>query len=374
MIEPTMGRLGSHSPFVAQAFGPANGRTAALKGCATVAVLGLLTASCGGSPGAATSRVQAASLSGNISVDGSSTVVPVSRRMAEAFQQTNPAVHVTVGSSSTSDGFNKLCAGQVDIADASRPINAAEEQACRAKNIDFIELPIAFDSLSVVVNPKNTFVSCLTVAELKKMWEPAAEGKVKQWKDIRASFPAEPIALFAPGSTSGTFDYFTLAINGTQGHSRGDYTKSDDDTVLANAVAADPNGLAYFGYAYYRENRETLKLVSIDNGKGCVAPSAETVMDATYEPLSRPIFLYVNATAAARPEVAAFAQFAISPDHAETVQNVGYVPLPPVTLLNATKHLEMGVKGSIFGGRGAVLGVTADMFADDDKIKNALVR
>lgn len=340
---------------------------------ATIA-LGVSAAGCGGSQGAATASVQAASLAGNISVDGSSTVVPVSRRMAEAFQQANPAVHVTVGSSSTSDGFNKLCAGQVDIADASRPINTGEEQACRAKNIDFIELPIAFDSLSVVVNPKNTFVDCLTVAELRKMWEPAAEGKVKQWKDVRSSFPAEPIALFAPGSTSGTFDYFTLAINGTQGHSRGDYTKSDDDTVLANGVATDPNGLAYFGYAYYRANRETLKLVSIDNGHGCVAPTAETVMDATYEPLSRPIFLYVNATAAARPEVSAFASFAISPDHAKTVQEVGYVPLPPVTLLNATKHLATGVTGSIFGGRGAVLGVTPDMFTDDEKVKSALVR
>ena len=158
--------------------------------------------------------------------------------------------------SSTSDGFNRLCAGQLDIAGASRPINAAESQACRSRNVEFVELPIAFDSLSVVVNAKNGFVECLTVPELKKMWEPEAEGRVRLWSDVRANFPAEPLALFAPGNTSGTFDYFTLAIVGTEGSSRGDYTKSDDDTLLANVVAENPNGLAYFGYAYYNANRE----------------------------------------------------------------------------------------------------------------------
>lgn len=313
-------------------------------------------------------------LSGTVTISGSSTVLPVSTKLGEAFQKQSPAVHVSVAASSTSDGFNALCAGQLDIAGASRPISRSEARACAQRRIEVVELPIAFDSLSVVVNARNAFVECLTVAELKKMWEPSAEGRVKLWSDIRPAFPKEPIALVAPGSTSGTFDYFTLAIVGEQGRSRGDYTKSDNDTFLADAVANDPGAIGYFGSAYYRANRERLKLVSIDNGHGCVTPGADVVIDGTYQPLSRPLFFYASLAALDRPEVKAFSQFAVAPTNSALVSEVGYVPLPPVTLLTAARHLDQRVTGSIFGGRGSVLGVTVDVFHVDDKTKNALVR
>jgi phosphate transport system substrate-binding protein len=344
-----------------------------------VAMLGLALAGCGGAGTAG--NVQAASggasavaLKGSVTLDGSSTILPVSTAMADAFRKANPGVQVTVHESGTGGGFKKFCAGEIDIAGASRPINAAESQECEAKNIAFIELPVAFDSLSVVVNANNSFVDCLTVPELKKMWEPAAQGTVKQWSQIRSSFPAQPLALFGPGTDSGTFDYFTLAVVGTQSSSRSDYTKSEDDTVLVNGVAADPNALGYFGYAYYLSNRDKLKLVSIDNGNGCVVPSPETVTDASYQPLSRPLFIYVNTASAARAEANALARFYVAPENATRVHDVGYVPLPTVTLLTVARRLDRNVTGSIFGQRGSVVGVTADVFKEDDRTQNALVR
>ena len=206
------------------------------------------------------------------------------------------------------------------------------------------------------------------------MWAPAAPGQVNRWNQIRSSFPDQPLTLFGPGTASGTFDYFTLAVVGTQSSSRMDYTKSEDDAVLVKGVADDPNALGYFGYAYYLANKDKLKLVSIDSGRGCVVPSADTVADGTYQPLSRPIFIYVNRKAAARPEVNAFTRFYIAPESARYVHDVGYVPLPPVTLLSVAKRLDKSTTGSIFGGRGSVLGVTAETFQDEDKIKSALVR
>jgi phosphate transport system substrate-binding protein len=316
----------------------------------------------------------AGALSGYVTVDGSSTVLPVSTAMADAFRKERPGVRMTVHESGTGGGFKKFCAGEIDIAGASRPINAAEVRQCDASHIEFIELPVAFDSLSVVVNGSNTFVDCLTVPELKRMWEPAADGKVTRWNQIRSSFPARPLTLFGPGTESGTFDYFTLAIVGTESSSRADYTKSDDDTVLVSGVAADANASGYFGFAYYLANKDKLKLVSVDNGKGCVVPSTATVADATYRPLSRPIFIYVSASAAARPEVTAFAEFYVAPENARIVDHVGYVPLPTVTLLSVARRLDQRVVGSIFGGRGSVLDVTAEMFQGEDKIKSALVR
>jgi phosphate transport system substrate-binding protein len=307
-------------------------------------------------------------------VDGSSTVLPVSKLVADAFQKEHPGVRVSVQASGTGGGFKKFCAGEIDMTGASRPINAAEMEQCRASHIEFVELPVAFDSLSVVVNARNSFVECLTVGELKKMWEPGAQGKVTRWNQIRSSFPDQPLTLFGPGTESGTFDYFTLAIVGTQSSSRGDYTKSEDDTVLVNGIAGDANALGYFGYAYYAANRDKLKLVSIDGGSGCVMPSMQTVAENRYQPLSRPIFLYVSKTAAARPEAKALARFYVAPESARYALEVGDVPLPTVTLLSVSRRLDRGVTGSVFGGRGSVLGVTADTFQDEDRIQSALVR
>jgi phosphate transport system substrate-binding protein len=313
-------------------------------------------------------------LSGTVTTDGSSTVMPISKAMADAFMKANSGVKVAVQESGTGGGFKKFCAGQLDVAAASRPINQAEIDACKASNIDFLELPIAFDSLTVVVNKANSFVDCLTVPELKKLWEPAAEKKVTKWNQVRASFPAQPIALYGPGTASGTFDYFTLAVVGTQSSSRKDYTPSEDDQVLVDGVAKEANALGYFGYAYYAANKDKLKLVQVDGGKGCVAPSAETVQNNTYQPLSRPLFIYVSKTADARPEVGAFARFYVAPENAHFTKEIGYVPLSDATLLSVSRRLEENLVGSIFGGRGSVLGITADTFADEDKIKSALVR
>jgi phosphate transport system substrate-binding protein len=226
----------------------------------------------------------------------------------------------------------------------------------------------------VVANPANAFATCLTVGELKKIWEPSAERKVTSWRQIRSSFPDRPLALLGPGTASGTFDYFTLAVVGTQSSSRKDYTQSEDDTVLVDGVAASPNALAYFGYAYFAANRDELKLVSVDGGKGCVAPSAEAVANETYQPLSRPLFIYASRKAMLRPEAKAFAEFHVAPENARHVEGVGYVALPPATLLSVARRLDQNVTGSIFGGQGSVLGVTAETFQDDDKLKSALVR
>jgi phosphate transport system substrate-binding protein len=315
-----------------------------------------------------------ATLTGQITINGSDTLLPVSRTLADAFQRRHSGVKVTVGASGTGEGFRTLCAGELDIAGASRPINAAEAQGCRLRGIEFFELPLAFDSLSVVVSPRNLFASCLTVAELRRMWEPAADGKVTRWRQVRSSFPDQTLELFGPGKGSGTFDYFTLAINGVEGSSRSDYTRSEDHAELAGRVAADPNALGYLPYAYYLSSKDRLKLVAVDGGEGCVTPSAESVAGETYQPLSRPIFIYVAAAANARPEVRALARDFLSPDNASTIQEIGYVPLPTATLLSLSRHLDRNLTGSIFGGRGSVLGVTAARFEDDDRLKNELVR
>jgi phosphate transport system substrate-binding protein len=315
-----------------------------------------------------------ARLSGTITIGGSSTMLPISRLIADGFQKANPAVKVTVQSSATAAGFKTFCGGGMDMTGASRPINAAEIQECAANRVELIELPVAFDSLSVVVNARNAFVDCLTVDELKRMWAPEAQGRVTRWNQIRSSFPDQPLTLFGPGPQSGTFDYFTLAIVGTEGQSRRDYTASDDYKVVADQAAQDPNGLAYLGFASYAANKDRLKLVSIDGGAGCVVPSAETVAENRYQPLSRPIFMYVNKASAARPEVNALAHAFVSPEQAQTVVSAGEMPLPIVVLLNAGRRLDRGVAGSVFGGRGSVLGVTADVLQEREKIRNELVR
>jgi phosphate transport system substrate-binding protein len=306
-------------------------------------------------------------LSGRITIDGSSTVMPLSKAVAAGFQALNPAVAVDVAESGTGGGFRKFCAGQTDVEDASRPINATETADCKAHGIDYVELPVGFDSLSVVVNPKNTFVDCLTVAELKAMWEPAAEDKVKTWKQIRAAFPDRPLKLFGPGHDSGTFDYFALAIVGVESKSRNDYTSSEDDTVIERGIAADPDALGYFGYAYYQANKDQLKLLGVDSGHGCVLPSAQTVADASYQPLSRPLFIYVKKDAAKRPEVAAFARFYLRPESATFVKAIGYVPLSATAMVATTTRFDKGMPGSIMGGHGSVLNVKLNLFDDEDE-------
>ena len=277
---------------------------------------------CGG--GEAGSKAASGNLSGTIGADGSSTVYPITEAMAEEFMKGNPGVRVTVGESGTGGGFKRFCVGETDISDASRPIKDEEKQTCAKSGVEFVEFPVAYDGLSIVVNPQNDFVTCLTTAELKKIWEPGS--KVKSWSDVRAGFPNQPIKLFGPGTASGTFDYFTEEINGKQGASRPDYTASEDDNVLVQGVEGDKYSLGYFGYAYYAENQGKLKLVGVDPGTGCVTPSQETVKSGTYKPLSRPLFVYVTKKAMARPEVQAFIKF-YNDKATELIPQVGYVPL-----------------------------------------------
>ena len=264
-------------------------------------------------------KTAGSNLSGEVKVDGSSTVLPISQVMAKEFQAENPEVKVTVGVSGTGGGFQKFCAGETDITGASRPINSKEMALCQKNKIEFIELPVAYDSLSVVVNSQNNFVECLKVNELKKIWEPAAQGQVTNWNQVRSSFPNQPLQLYGPGTDSGTYDYFTLAIMGEEGKSRSDYTKSEDDNALVQGVAANQAGLGYFGYAYYLANKERLKLVAIDSGYGCVQPSPKTVADSSYQPLSRPVFIYAKKSAAMRPAVKAFTNFYLAPENAKLV-------------------------------------------------------
>ena len=309
----------------------------------------------------------AGSLSGRVTVDGSATVLPLSKAMAEAFRESNPAVQFAVEFSGTGGGFKKFCAGQIDIADASRPIKSDESEQCKAQHIEYIEVPVAFDSLAVVINAKNSFVDCLTVKELKAVWEPAAEGKMSQWNQIRPSFPAQPLVLFGPGKASGTFDYFTFAIVGTEASSRSDYTKSEDDMVIERGVAGEPNALGYFGYAYYQAHKDELKVVAVDNGHGCIVPNAQSVADGSYRPLSRPLFVYVNLAAAARPEVRAFTRFYLAPESTKYVTKVGYVPLPTAALVTQASRFEKGVTGSALGGHGSVTGVALNAFDEEEK-------
>src|SRR4030043_420143 len=245
-----------------------------------------------------------------IKIDGSSTVYPITEAVAEEFQKMKKgAVKVTVGISGTGGGFKKFSRGEIDISDASRPIVKKEMDACKEAGIEYIELPVAYDGLAVMVNPKNNWVTSMTVADLKKIWEPAAERKITKWNHVNPAWPDVPLKLYGPGVDSGTFDYFTEAIVGKSRSSRGDFTASEDDNVLVQGIASDRGGLGFFGYAYYAENPDKLKLVGIDAGKGAVLPSLQTVMDGTYAPLSRPIFIYFNKKSMERPEVKEFVEF-----------------------------------------------------------------
>ena len=265
-------------------------------------------------------------LKGDVKIDGSSTVFPISEAVAEEFMKIHRNVRVTVGVSGTGGGFKKFCLGETDISDASRQVKDLERDACAENDIQFIELAVAFDGLSVMVNPDNDFVDHLTVEELNKIWEP--ESKINNWKDVRPGFPDLEIKLYGPGTDSGTFDYFTDEINGAEGASRPDYTASEDDNVLVKGIAGDKGSLGYFGYAYYIENTDKLKLVAIDGGEGPVLPSPETINDGTYAPLSRPVFIYASISSLIdKPQVLEFVKFYLTEGPA-LVPEVGYIQLP----------------------------------------------
>ncbi|HSK17925.1 MAG TPA: PstS family phosphate ABC transporter substrate-binding protein [Longimicrobiales bacterium] len=289
----------------------------------TTAVLtaaALVLAGCGGERGGTDGE-----LSGSIEIDGSSTVYPISQAVAEEFMiESGGDVRVTVGVSGTGGGFRRFCAGETEISNASRAIKDDERALCEQAGVDPLELQVAIDGLAVTVHPENTMVQCLTVEELRRIWEPGST--LKQWSEVREGLPAQPLRLYGPGTNSGTFDYFTEAIVGEEDASRPDYSASEDDNVLVQGVGGDVNALGYFGYAYYIENQDKLRAIGVDNGNGCVEPTPETVTSGQYAPLSRPLFIYVNRSDLQRPEVAEFVRFYME-TAAELVTEVGYVPM-----------------------------------------------
>lgn len=293
----------------------------------------------------AASAVRAQECPDTIAIDGSSTVFPITEAVAEEFQAAG-GNRVTVGVSGTGGGFEKFCNGETVISNASRTIKEEEMAACEAAGIEYMELPVAYDAITVVVNPENTWAQSLTVEELQMLWSPEAQGTVTSWNQIRSDFPDEPIKLYGPGTDSGTFDYFTEEIVGESGASRADFTASEDDNVLVQGVARDPNALGYFGYAYFENNQGQLKAVAITDENGNpVTPSAETVNNGTYTPLSRPIYIYVRADAADCPAVQEFVQFYLN-NAPEYVSEVGYVPLPQEDYQAATQRFEQRETGA----------------------------
>jgi len=289
-----------------------------------------------------------------VQIDGSSTVFPITEAVAEEFQKSKKGkVKVTVGISGTGGGFKKFCRGEIDISDASRPILKQEMTACKGAGVEYFELPIAYDALTVMVNPKNDWAGSMTVAELKKIWEPAAQGNVSNWNQVRPNWPNAPLKLFGAGADSGTFDYFTEAIVGKAKSSRGDFTASEDDNVLVQGIANDRNALGYFGFAYYVENQKKLKAVAVNGGKGPVSPSAKTVEDGTYQPLSRPIFIYVARKSMDKPEVKEFVEFYLK-NAPKLVKDVKYVALPQSAYTMGLDHLKKGKVGTVFGGEAEV--------------------
>lgn len=284
-----------------------------------------------------------------VRIDGSSTVFPVTEAVAEEFQ-IKTKTKVTVGVSGTGGGFKKFCRGETDISNASRPILHQEIEDCKAAGIAFIELPVAYDALTVVINPKNTFAKTMTVAELKKMWEPSAQESIKNWNQINPSWPDAPLKLFGPGADSGTFDYFTEVVVGKSKSSRGDFTASEDDNVLVQGIAGDMNGMGYFGYAYYEENKDKLTAVAIKAAadKPAVLPSAQTIEDGTYQPLARPIFIYVNANSAStKPYVKEFVDFYLA-ESRMLIEEVKYVPFPEADQAAILTHWENRITGTAF--------------------------
>ncbi len=287
-----------------------------------------------------------------IKIDGSSTVFPITEAVAEDFQiAKRGAIRVTVGISGTGGGFKKFCRNEIDIVNASRPITQLEMEACKQKGVQFIEMPIAFDALTVVVNPKNTWSKTITVDELKRIWEPGAQGKIISWNQINPGWPDKKIKLYGPGADSGTFEYFTEAIVGKAKSSRGDFTASEDDNVLVQGVASDIYALGFFGFAYYIENSKKINAVAIDSGNGGVIPSATTVENNSYKPLSRPVFIYVNAKSTGKPEVIEFVNFYMR-SAPELVTEVKYFPLSKEVYNLNIEHLNKKKVGTVFKDSG----------------------
>lgn len=318
-------------------------------------VLAFLLSACGGSG----DRIDP-SEAPIIKIDGSSTVFPIAEAVAEEFQLAERgAARVTVGLSGTGGGFKKLCRGDTDLANASRPILSEEMTACRASGIEYLELPVAFDAITVVVNPENDWVKSITLEDLKKIWEPAAQGVILRWNQVRPEWPDEPLMLFGPGADSGTFDYFTEAVVGEAKSSRGDYTASEDDNVLVQGVEHNTNALGYFGFAYYISHQERMRAVPIVQPDGStVLPSIETVTSGAYQPLSRPLFIYPSAKAAERPEVQRLLEFYLK-EGGTLAAEVGFVPLPAQASATALEHLRNRRVGTVFGGKPDV-GVTIE--------------
>ena len=304
-------------------------RTLKLVLLAVVAALALAAAGCGRDTddedaGGGATTGEASDLSGRVQADGSSTVGPFTTAGAEGFQRDNPGVQVTVGVSGTGGGFERFCAGETDLSNASRPIDDEEKEACTDAGIEYVELHVANDALTVVVNPENDWADCLTVEQLKTIWQPGS--KVASWQDVDRQFPDEDLKLFGPGTDSGTFDYFTDEINGEEGASRSDYSASEDDNVIVRGVGGETGGLGYFGFSYFEENQDSLKAVEIDAGDGCVAPSVETAQSGDYKPLSRPLFIYAKRSSLERPEVRDFLNYLLD-NGTEIAEAAQYVPL-----------------------------------------------
>jgi phosphate transport system substrate-binding protein len=286
-----------------------------------------------------------------VTVDGSSTVYPITQAIAKEFQANSKNVQIKVSFSGTGGGFEKFCTGKTDINNASRPISKSEMELCNQNGVRYIELPIAFDALSIIVHPQNEWAKDITIDELKKIWEPGAEGKITRWNQVRATWPDRPLNLHGPGKDSGTFDYFTEAVTGKAKASRNDYTASEDDDVLVEGISKDPNALGYFGYAYYEEHKNKLKVLPVDSGKGAILPSRETVEKSKYQPLSRPLFIYVNPWSAPhKSAVYQFVDFYVK-QAPKTAVAVGYVPLPNETYHINYVHLNQGKAGTVFGGK-----------------------
>jgi len=333
---------------------------------ASAGTLALTVASCGQQQAtdqqATEGGGEGSQISGSVAIDGSSTVFPITEAMAEEFQKKYNDVRVTVGVSGTGGGFKKFCNGETDISDASRPIKPSEQEACAEAGIEYIELPVAFDAISVIKHPENDWAQCLTTEELQTIWGPEAQGNIDNWNQVRDEFPDQQLSLFGPGTDSGTFDYFTEAIVGEGGASRGDYTASEDDNVIVQGVKKDEGGLGYLGLAYYEENQDQLGAISVDdgnpdNGKGCIEPSTATVEEGTYQPLARPIFIYVKKSAAEeKPQVQEFVQFYMSEQNRNLVGEVGYVGLSDKIYEKALTRFEERKTGTVFEG-GSTVGV-----------------
>ena len=312
-------------------------------------------AACGGgtttttdAPAADGAETASSGAAGDILIDGSSTVFPIAEAMSEEFSNANPDANVTVGISGSGGGFKKFCAGETDISNASRPIKDEEVAACEEAGIEFIEVPVAFDGLTVVTNQENDWAQCLTIDQLNTMWSPESEGQIDNWNQVDSSFPDQALVLYGPGTDSGTFDYFTDEVNGEEGASRGDYTASEDDNVIVQGVTGDSGAIGYFGYAYFEENSGSLKAIEIENEAGeCVAPSRDTIADGSYNPMARPLFFYVKKEAYdTKEQVKAFVDFMLAPENGELVADAGYVTLPDSILANSRTRVEEAQLGT----------------------------